>query len=51
MAKQCTCIRCKAEEMIRKIYPKLNDRQYLMIATELVKAIRLNVDKARAKRA
>lgn len=43
MARQCTCVRCKAEDFVRSVYPKMDDRKVLAVATEIVKALRLEV--------
>lgn len=40
---RCTCIRCKAKELVRSIYPKMHDRRVLMVATKIAKALRSSV--------
>lgn len=43
MPKQCTCVRCKAEDFVRSIYPKMDDKRVLLVATEIVKALQSSV--------
>ena len=45
--RKCTCIRCKAEEFVHGIYPKMDDRRVLEVATEIVKALHSSVDETR----
>jgi hypothetical protein len=39
MGKPCTCVRCRAEELVRGIYPKMDDKRVLAVATDIVKAL------------
>lgn len=47
MARACTCIRCKAEEFVRGVYPKMDGKRVLSVATDIVKALRSSVDESR----
>lgn len=47
MTRKCTCIRCKAEEFVHGIYPKMDDHRVLEVATEIVKALRSSVAESR----
>lgn len=47
MTRQCTCVRCKAEELVRGIYPKMDEKRVLIVATAIVKAINSSVDETR----
>jgi hypothetical protein len=47
MARKCTCIRCQAEELVHNLYPKMDDRRVLLVAQDVVKAIRNSVDETR----
>jgi hypothetical protein len=39
MARKCTCIRCRAEALVRSIYPKL-DEKVRAVAEKILKAMR-----------
>lgn len=47
MSRPCTCIRCKAEELVRNIYPKMDDKRVLIVATEIVKVMHSSVAETR----
>ena len=47
MARKCTCINCKAEDFVRGLYPKLDDRWVLHVAADIVKTMRASVSEIR----
>ena len=46
MARPCTCVRCKAEVFVHGIYPKMDDRRVLAVATDIVRALRSSVEES-----
>ena len=44
---KCNCVRCKAEDLVRGIYPKMDDKRVLLVATDIVKALRSSVAETR----
>lgn len=48
MSRHCTCVRCKAEDFVRSVYPNMDDRRVLAVATDIVKALRSSVEQSRA---
>lgn len=49
MARICTCARCKAEDFVRGVYPKMNDRRVLLVAQDIVKAMYASVEETRSE--
>lgn len=40
MSRKCTCIRCRAEALVRDIYPNIDDAKALLAAEEILKITR-----------
>lgn len=40
MSRKCTCIRCQAEDLVRRIYPDIDDSKAKLVAEKMVKALR-----------
>ena len=47
MTKICNCTRCKAEDFVRAVYPKMNDRRVLLVAQDILKTMYASVEETR----